>query len=262
MGMTSRDSERAILVVGATGDIGSEITRRLCRSGYRVAASGITEEQARDLVDELDREGLEAEPVTLDVTDDRSCAAAVRHVTDRFGRLDGLVNSAGVSYVAPVILGKSDEWERVLSVNTAGAFKISRAAIRPMVKARYGRLVHIGSISAQVGAPYNAIYSASKAGVAGLVRSLSLEVAGTGITVNAVQPGYVKTKLFAQTQGARARMKGMTIEEHEQDLIDDTPTGRLVTPEDVAALVDFLVSEESRGITGQTINVDGGRTAK
>ncbi|MEM7563779.1 MAG: SDR family oxidoreductase, partial [Pseudomonadota bacterium] len=178
-----------------------------------------------------------------------------------YGGLSAMVNCAGVSYIAPVLLSKNEDWERVLQINTIGAFNISRAVLRPMIRSRFGRIIHIGSISSQVGAAYNAIYAASKAGVAGMVRSLSLEVATLGITVNAVQPGYVKTKLFAQTQGARAKVKGVSIEQHEQDLIDDTPTGRLVTPEDVASLVGYLASDESHSITGQTINVDGGRTA-
>jgi NAD(P)-dependent dehydrogenase (short-subunit alcohol dehydrogenase family) len=171
------------------------------------------------------------------------------------------VNCAVISNNAHLLLGNIQKWRDVLEVNTLGAFCISQAAIRPMIRQHYGRVVHIGSISAQVGAPYNAIYAASKAGVAGLVRSLALEVAAAGITVNAVQPGYVKTKLFAQTQGARAKIRGVDLEQQENDLIQDTPTRRLVTPEDVASLVDYLASESSRSITGQTLNVDGGRTA-
>ncbi len=253
---------RVVLVVGGAGGIGAAIAEHLCRDGHRVVVSSSTEERGEAQVAELAERGLEAESLRLDVTDEDSCRAGVAEVVSRHGRLDSLVNSAGVSYIAPVLLGKVQEWQRVLEVNTLGAFMISRAALRPMIKARYGRVVHIGSISAEVGAPFNAIYAASKAGVAGLVRSLALEVARTGITVNAVQPGYVKTSLYAETQGARARMKGVQVSEHEQTLIEDTPTGRLVTPEDVASLVGYLLREESQSITGQTLNVDGGRTAR
>jgi 3-oxoacyl-[acyl-carrier protein] reductase len=209
----------------------------------------------------MGQEGLQVWPTRIDVTDETSCKQATNAVVEEFGRIDGMVNCAGISDIAPVLLGKSERWQRVLETNTLGAFKISQAVLRPMFRARYGRIIHIGSISAEVGAPFNAIYAASKAGVAALVRSLALEVAATGITVNAVQPGYVKTKLFAQTQGARARIKGVSIETHEADLVRDTPTGRLVTPEDVASLVAYLAKPESRSITGQTLNVDGGRTA-
>lgn len=255
-------TSRVVLVVGAAGDIGAATARRLCESGHTVVVSSRSEERGGEQVAAFAGEGLAVDAVRIDVTDDASCAAGVGAVLERHGRLDGLVNCAGVSDIAPVLLGKTDRWEEVLNVNTLGAFRLSRVALRPMVRARWGRIVHVGSISAELGAPYNAIYAASKAGVAGLVRSLALEVAGVGVTVNAVQPGYVKTDLFAQTQGARARLRGVSLEQHEQDLVDDTPTGRLTTPEDVASLVNYLMLDESRSITGQTLNVDGGRTAK
>ena len=251
----------AVLVVGGTGDIGTAICARLADAGHTVVVSGLKLEQAQATCAELAADGRNLHPATLQVTDSDACNALVKDIAKTHGGLAGMVNCAGVSYIAPVLISKDPDWERVVRVNTLGAFNISRAALRPMIRARFGRIIHVGSISAQVGAPYNAIYSASKAGVAGLVRSLALEIAGLGITVNAVQPGYVKTKLFAQTQGARAKLKGVSIEQHEQDLIDDTPTGVLVTPEDVASLVNYLATDESRSITGQTLNVDGGRTA-
>ncbi|MEM6818353.1 MAG: SDR family NAD(P)-dependent oxidoreductase [Pseudomonadota bacterium] len=254
-------SEGAVLVVGGTGDIGASICERLADAGHRVVISGRTIEQAEQACESLANAERVLHPVKLLIDDGGECRDVVKQVAADHGGLSAVVNCAGVSYIAPVLLGKDADWERVVRVNTLGAFNISRAALRPMIRARFGRIIHVGSISAEVGAPYNAIYAASKAGVAGMVRSLALEVAALGITVNAVQPGYVKTKLFAQTQGARAKIKGVSIEEHEQDLVDDTPTGRLVTPEDVASLVNYLATDESRSITGQTLNVDGGRTA-
>lgn len=252
---------RVCLVAGGTGDIGKTICSRLLDDGYTVVLAGQTADQVDDACADLEAPNAHLHGVVIDVRDEASCSSAVAEVMEKFGRLDCLVNCAGISYIAPLLLGKLEKWRDVLEVNTLGAFVVTRAVLRPMIKARFGRIIHIGSISAEVGAPYNAIYAASKAGVAGLVRSFALEVAAVGITVNAVQPGYVKTKLFAQTQGARARIKGVTIEEHEQDLIRDTPTRKLVTPKDVASAVACLVSDDSASITGQTINVDGGRTA-
>ncbi|MEL7310196.1 MAG: SDR family NAD(P)-dependent oxidoreductase [Pseudomonadota bacterium] len=251
----------AVLVVGGTGDIGSAICARLADAGHTVVISGIRQSQAEATCETLASKARSLHAVELQINDADACNAVAKTIAKDHGGLSAIVNCAGVSYIAPVLLGKNEDWERVVRVNTLGAFNISRAALRPMIRARFGRIIHVGSISAEVGAPYNAIYAASKAGVAGMVRSLALEVAALGITVNAVQPGYVKTKLFAQTQGARAKIKGVTIEQHEQDLIDDTPTGRLVTPEDVASLVNYLATDESQSITGQTLNVDGGRTA-
>lgn len=254
-------SDGAVLVVGGAGDIGLSISERLADAGHDVVISATQLEKAERACERLAAEHRRLTPACLQISDGEACKQLVKQVSEDHGGLAAIVNCAGVSYIAPVLLGKDEDWERVIRVNTLGAFNISRAALRPMIRARFGRIIHVGSISAEVGAPYNAIYAASKAGVAGMIRSLALEVAGLGITVNAVQPGYVKTQLFAQTQGARAKIKGVSIEQHEQDLIDDTPTGRLVTPDDVASLVNYLASDESRSITGQTLNVDGGRTA-
>lgn len=249
------------LVVGGTGDIGKAICQRLLDSDSVVVVSGQTQERADTAVKALGGASDVLASCVINITDPDSCKQSVIEIEKNFGHLDNLVNCAGISYIAPVLLGKIDAWRNVLEVNSLGAFIISQAAMRPMVRQRYGRIIHIGSISAEVGAPYNAIYAASKAAIAGLVRSLALEIAASGITVNAVQPGYVKTKLFAQTQGVRAKIKGVTLDEHENDLIRDTPTRVLVTPDDVASLVNYLASNESRSITGQMLNVDGGRTA-
>ena len=254
-------AKRVCLVVGGSGDIGLAICRQLLAAGYTVVVSGQTDERAQSARDALREHVGGLSTVVLNVTDAASCKSAIATIIEKYGQLDCMVNCAGISYIAPVLLGNVAEWRKVLETNTLGAFIVSQAAIRPMIRRRAGRIIHIGSISAELGAPYNAIYAASKAGVAGLVRSLALEIAATGITVNAVQPGYVKTRLFHQTQGARAKIKGVSLEQHEQDLIQDTPTRSLVTPDDVASLVVYLAGENSRSITGQTLNVDGGRTA-
>lgn len=253
--------QRIALVVGGTGDIGLAICRELLALGFKVVVSGLSEEQTEAACAILASDNSNIASTCIDVTNESSCDRKIRELVATHGRLDCVVNCAGVSYIAPVLLGKMSEWRRVIEVNSLGAFSVSKAALRPMIRQRYGRIIHIGSISAEVGAPYNAIYASSKAAVAALVRSLALEVAATGITVNAVQPGYVKTKLFAQTQGTRAKIKGVTLDEHERDLIADTPTRVLVTPEDVASLVGYLAGTASSSITGQTLNVDGGRTA-
>ena len=253
--------KQVTLVVGGTGDIGMAICRRVLDSGSSLVVAGINQENADQACEKLAAHGHDVMGCVMDVSSEESCKDAIAMVAERHGRLDGVVNCAGISYIAPVMLGKIEDCRRVLEINSLGAYIVSKAVLRIMIKQRYGRIVHIGSISSQVGAPYNAIYAASKAAVAGLVRSLALEIAATGITVNAVQPGYVKTKLFAQTQGARARIKGVSLETHENDLINDTPTRVLVSPEDVASLVNYLLSPESHSITGQCLNVDGGRTA-
>ena len=184
---------RVALVVGAGGGIGRAVCRRLVGDGYRVVAAGRTLATLERLAAELGRDddGADVGRVELDLADTASVESRIRDVAAEHGRIDVLVNAAGTSYVAPVALSNLATCEEVLRVNLLGAYALSRAVVRVMIRQKAGRIVHVGSISGAVGAPYNAIYAASKAGVAGLVRSLALEVAPLGITVNAVQPGTV-----------------------------------------------------------------------
>lgn len=245
---------------GARG-IGKAVALRLAADGHRVVVLARTLEQVDETAAEIERAGGWAIGHAADVGDPARVEALVREVTGAHGPPGILVNSAGISYIGPVLLGDGERWREVVDTNLLGAFRVSKAVLRPMLAAKWGRIIHVGSISSQIGAPYNAIYAASKAGVDALVRSLALEVARSGITVNAVAPGFVRTDLYMDTQSRRARLKGVTLESHEADLVGEVPIHRLVTPEEVAATVSFLASEEAGAITGQVINVDGGRTA-
>ena len=255
------EAERKVaLVAGGSRGIGHAICRRLALEGYALSVAARTDDELEAFSREFTRDGHEVMCRAFDIADRDSVDALFEHTLEHFGRLDAVVNSAGISYVAPVSLSNLDRCEEVLRVNLFGAYVLSRAAVRIMTRQRYGRIVHVGSISGTIGAAYNAIYAASKGGVAGLVKSLALEVGSLGITVNAVQPGTVHTSLFEQTHGARAKLKGISLEEQRALMEADSPLKRLIMPEEIAAAVAYLLSDSAAGVNGHLLNVDGGRS--
>ena len=183
----------------------------------------------------------------FDVGDAEAVRVGVQNIVDEHGRLDLLVNNAGVSVDALLLRLKEEDWERVLRTNLTGVFHCTKAAVRAMVRARYGRIVNLTSVVAEMGNAGQAAYAAAKAGVIGLTKSLAREVAARGITVNAVAPGLVETDM---TAGLDDRQRSF--------YTNVIPAGRIATPEDVAAAVAFLASPEAGYITGQVLHVNGG----
>jgi 3-oxoacyl-[acyl-carrier protein] reductase len=239
-------SDRVALVTGASRGIGRAIARQLASRGARVIAAA-RGENARVAVDEISAAGGKVEGIALDVTDQGAAETALGAVLDRHGRLDILVNNAGIARDQLMLRLKREDWDAVLATNLTAAYVLTQAALKPMIRARRGRIISISSVVGQAGNPGQANYAASKAGLIGFTKAVALEVASRGITANVVAPGLVETDMTRDvTDKAR--------EQWESKI----PLRRLGTPEDIAAAVCFLASDEASYITGQVLAVNGG----
>ena len=242
---------KTALITGGGRGIGRAIALALAQEGIRIAVAARTAQQVEQVAHEI---GNGAIAVVCDVADPKSVALMFEQVGD----VDILVNNAGIAESATVVNTTDELWHKHLSINLSGTFYCTRAALPSMLKKGWGRIINIASIAGKTGAPYIAAYSASKHGVLGLTKSIALEVATTGITVNAICPGYVDTEMVTRGVERITSVTGRTAEEALDMLKKMSPQNRLVTPEEVAALALLLVSDEGRGITGQGINIDGG----
>ncbi len=236
------DGRRAV-VTGASGGIGAAISRSLHRAGASIVIAGRREAPLAALAEEL---GGDTEIVLGDVTELGTVDRLVE-TAEAAGGLDILVNNAGITRDGLALRMKDEDWQAVLETNLTAAFRLSRAALRGMMRRRFGRIVNIGSIVGATGNPGQANYAAAKAGLVGLTKALAAEVAARGITVNCVAPGFVTTAMTEKLEEGQRRA-----------LADRIPAGRLGQPEDVAAAVVYLASEEASYVTGQTLHVNGG----
>ncbi len=239
----------AALVTGASRGIGRACALALAKEGFHVAVNYRQgSAQAEAVVQEIADAGGNAVALQGDVGVPGEAEHLVQAVTQAFGRIDVLVNNAGITRDNLVLRMSDADFDDVLATNLAGAFRLVRAALKPMLRQRYGRIINISSIAGLVGNPGQANYSAAKAGMLGLTRSVAKEVASRNITVNAVAPGLIDTEMSSDIKGREA-------------LVASIPLGRAGTPEDVAAAVAFLARPEAAYITGVTLPVDGGLTA-
>ncbi len=237
---------RVALITGASRGIGRAIAERLASDGATVVAAA-RGENAAGTVAAIAAAGGRAEAVALDVTDSDAVAALVGDVVARHGRVDILINNAGIARDQLMLRMKRDDWDAVIATNLTAAFTCIQAVLRPMVKQRAGRIVNVASVVGQAGNAGQANYAASKAGLIGLTKSLALEVASRGITVNAVAPGLIDTDMTRAIAAAAHETWAARI-----------PAQRLGTPADVAAAVAFLASDEASYITGHVLSVNGG----
>jgi 3-oxoacyl-[acyl-carrier protein] reductase len=237
-------SGKSALVTGASGGIGGAIARALHGQGAAVGLSGTRAEALEALASDL---GERAHVLPCNLSDPAACAALPGQAEAALGGLDILVNNAGLTRDSLAVRLKDEDWDLVLEVNLSAAFRLIRASLRGMMKRRWGRIVGITSVVGVTGNPGQANYAASKAGMIGMSKSLAQEVASRGITVNSVAPGFIET---AMTDGLG--------EPQREKLLAAIPAGRLGSPDDVAACVAYLASDEAAYVTGQTLHVNGG----
>jgi NAD(P)-dependent dehydrogenase (short-subunit alcohol dehydrogenase family) len=254
-------ADRVALITGGGRGIGRAIAFAFAREGARVALLARTREQVVETALAISDECRAdvATWVACDVSMSEHIEPAFDHVSKVFGRRpDILVNNAGIAESSPFIKTKDEFWQRHLAVNLSGTFYCMRAALPEMIERGWGRIINISSIAGKTGAPYIAAYSASKHGVLGLTRSVALEAATKGVTVNAICPGYVDTDMTEHAVENITAKTGKSAEDARAVLEAMSPQRRLITSEEVAALALLLASHEGRGINGQAINVDGG----
>ena len=247
--MSSENGHRegCALVTGASRGIGAAIATTLADEGWRVGVNYRADQAgATSIVEAIEAAGGTAVAIAGDVTDPEAPDALLGELEERFGPVLALVNNAGITADALSMRIADGDWDSVLATNLSGAFRMTRRALRPMMRARYGRIVNVASIVGQRANPGQASYAASKAGLVAFTRTVAAEVARKGVTVNAIAPGFIDTDLTSDVP---------------ERLLEAIPARRTGTPQEVAACARFLASDEASYVTGTTLTVDGGLTA-
>ncbi len=239
---------RVAVVTGGARGIGRAIVEKLAALGANVVIADMLLDLADKSAQEIAAQtGRKIIAMNVNVTDGKSAAELIDKTLQEFGKVDILVNNAGITRDTLILRMDEADWDAVLNVNLKGVFNCAKAVVRPMMKQRYGRIVNISSVSGQAGQAGQTNYSASKAGVIGFTKALAREVASRQITVNAVAPGFIPTALTNELS-----------DDLKNSILSATPAGRMGKPEEVAAAVAFLASEEAAYINGQVLAVDGG----
>jgi 3-hydroxybutyrate dehydrogenase len=255
---------KTALVTGSTSGIGLAIARAMGAEGANVVLNGFGEKAAiDDMVNDIrEASGAEAMHIAADMARPEEIAAMMRQAEERFGAVDVLVNNAGIQHVSPVEDFPVDKWNAIIAINLNSAFHTIRAALPQMKRRGWGRIINTASAHALVASPFKSAYVAAKHGIAGLTKTVALETARNGITVNAICPGYVWTPLVERQIPDTAKARGMSEEEVKQDVIlAAQPTKDFVTVDEVAALAVYLTGDAAKQITGALLPIDGGWTA-
>lgn len=240
-------SSRVAVVTGAARGIGQAIALRLARDGVDIAACDLKSEWLEETCRKVEELGRRSKAYGVDVSNSEQVQTVVKQVLEDFGRIDILVNNAGITRDNLLLRLDEEDWDAVLNVNLKGTYLFTRAVVRPMMKQRSGAIVNIASIIGEIGNAGQCNYAASKGGVIAFTKSCARELAGRGIRVNAVAPGFIQTK-----------MTEVLPEQTQEKMLEAIPLGRFGQPEDVANVVAFLAGEDASYVTGQVINVCGG----
>jgi 3-oxoacyl-[acyl-carrier protein] reductase len=243
--------DKVALVTGGGRGIGRAIALKLAAAGASVVVNDISEETAGAVAEEVRIMGRPSLAIAADVSSADDAARLIDTTIEKCGQLDIMVNNAGIARDQLLLRMSEDDWDKVIDIDLKSVFLCSKAALRPMLKARQGRIINMASIVGLVGNPGQANYASAKAGVIGFTKAIAKEVASRNITVNAIAPGFIDTDMT----------KGLA-EKQRQELMAGIPLGRLGTPEDVADAVVFLASGAAAYITGQVLAVDGGMTMR
>ena len=237
-------SGRKVILTGGTGGIGRAIAKRLVDSGAIVTISGTKKTVLDEISSELSQNAFF---LVNDLSESGAVETLLSFAYDKMGEVDILINNAGITRDGLMVRMGDDDWLDVIAINLTAGFKLARGCLKSMMKNRWGRIINISSVVGFTGNPGQANYAASKAGIIGMTKSLALEVASRNITVNCIAPGYIKT----------AMTESLT-EKQTSELLKLVPSGRMGVPEDIAASVLYLSSEEASYLTGQTIHINGG----
>lgn len=240
-------NDQIALVTGATRGIGASIAQTLGEQGATVIGTATSEKGAAAISEALKANNIKGLGIALDVTQPDQITEVLKKVNDEFGAISILVNNAGITRDTLLMRMKDDDWDDVIATNLKSVFRMSQAVLRPMMKARTGRIINISSVVGHMGNPGQVNYAAAKAGVTGFTKSLAAEVGNRGITVNCVAPGFIETDMTADLP-----------EEVKKQMLARVPADRLGNVKEIAATVAFLASDNASYITGETIHVNGG----